>query len=367
MFGITPSARLRPSPFYDATLAEGVTAFTTYNHMLMPTGFGHPEEEYWRLINGVSQWDVAVERQVQLVGPDAGRLAQILCARDLLHCKVGQGKYAPLCNHDGVLINDPILLKLDQDCYWLSIADSNIWFWARAIAAERGLRVSVTEPDVSPLAVQGPKAEEVVASIFGDWVRQLKYFWFRETEISGIPVVVARSGWSKQGGFELYLMNGSMGGKLWNIVREAGKRWDIGPGNPNVCERIESGLISYGGDTDGDTNPFEVRLGKYVDLQAPDDVVGIQALRRIWKEGVRRQQLGVILDGEQPTELGFHWHAVHKDGIPIGSMTNCVWSYRLKRNIGFALVSSECAVHDQVVVHKDGHLVTGKLVELPFL
>ena len=191
MFSIAPSARLRPSPFYAATLAEGVTSFTTYNHMLMPTGYGDPEAEYWRLIEGVSQWDVSVERQVELKGPDAGRLAQILAPRDLSACKAGQGKYVPLCNHDGVLINDPILLKLDDDRYWLSIADSNIWFWARAIAAERGLKVAIGEPDVSPMAVQGPMAENVVAGIFGDWVRDLRYFWFRETRIQGIPVTVA--------------------------------------------------------------------------------------------------------------------------------------------------------------------------------
>ena len=219
MFGITPSARLRPSPFYEATLAEGVAAFTTYNHMLMPTSYGSPDEEYWRLLNGVSQWDVACERQVELKGRDAGRLAQILCPRDLRRCEVGQGKYVPLCNHAGFLINDPILLKLDEDHYWLSIADSNIWFWARAIAAERGLEVEVSEPDVSPLAVQGPKAEEVVASMFGEWVRGFKYFWFREAALEGIPLVVARSGWSKQGGFELYLMDGTQGTKLWNIVK----------------------------------------------------------------------------------------------------------------------------------------------------
>lgn len=367
MFGITPSARLRPSPFFDATLAEGVTAFTTYNHMLMPTFFGHPEEEYWRLINGVSQWDVAVERQVELTGPDAGRLAQILCPRDLSRCQVGQGKYVPLCNHDGILINDPILLKLDDDRYWLSIADSNIWFWARAIAAERGLKVKVSEPDVSPLAVQGPKAEDVIASLCGDWVRGLKYFWFRETRIDGIPVVVARSGWSKQGGFELYLMDGTQGGRLWNIVREAGKPWDIGPGAPNACERIESGLISYGGDTDDTTNPFEVRLGKYIDLDVPDDVVGIAALRRIHKEGVKRQQLGVMLEGDQPTELGFHWHGIYKDGRRVGDMTNCVWSRRLKHNIGFGLVTIDCAVNDRVLVQKEGKTFAGTLKALPFI
>jgi glycine cleavage system aminomethyltransferase T len=367
MFGITPSARLRPSPFYAATLAEGVTAFTTYNHMLMPTGYGKTEEEYWRLINGASLWDVACERQVQLVGPDADRLAQILCARDLSKCQPGQGKYVALCNHDGVLINDPILLKLDDDRYWLSIADSNIWFWARAIAAERGLDVVVSEPDVSPLAVQGPKAEDVVAAIFGDWVRGLKYFWFKETSIEGIPVAVARSGWSKQGGFEVYLMDGSKGTQLWNIVREAGKPWDIGPGNPNVCERIESGLLSYGGDSDGTTNPFEVRMGKYVDLHVADDVIGIHALRRIHQQGVQRQQLGVVLEGAQPTALGFHWHGIYQGAQRVGDMTNCVWSYRLKRNIGFGLVSARCAVGDAVQVLKDGQRTEGRLVALPFL
>lgn len=233
MFGITPSARLRPSPYFEATLAEGVTAFTTYNHMLMPASFGQPEAEYWRLINGVSQWDVAVERQVQLQGPDAGRLAQILTARNLSKCQIGQGKYAPLCNHAGVLINDPILLKLSDDLYWFSIADSNIWFWARAIAEERGLNVRISEPDVSPTAVQGPHAEALVAAVFGNWIKELKYFWFKETQIAGIPVVVARSGWSKQGGFEIYLRDGSKGTELWNIVKAAGQPFNIGPGNPS--------------------------------------------------------------------------------------------------------------------------------------
>lgn len=367
VFGITPSARLRPSPFYEATLEQGVTAFTTYNHMLMPTSFGRPEEEYWRLLQGVSQWDVACERQVQLKGPDAGRLAQLLSPRDLQGCRVGQGKYIPLCNHAGTLINDPILLKLHDDLYWFSIADSNIWFWARAIAAERGLDVEVSEPDVSPLAVQGPKAEHVVAALFGDWVRTLKYFWFRDTTLEGIPVVVARSGWSKQGGFELYLTDGTKGTQLWNIVREAGRPWDIGPGNPSFCERVESGLLSYGGDTDDRTNPFEVRMGKYVDLQIADEVIGIKALRRIHAAGVRRHQLGVLLDGDEPARLGFHWHPILKDGKKVGSLTNCVWSYRLKRNIGFALISTCCVPGERVEIVKDGYRTQGTLRELPFL
>ena len=367
MFGITPSARLRSSPYYDATVAAGVTAFTSYNHMLMPTSFGDPEGEYWRLLNGVAQWDVAVERQVELTGPDAGRLAQILTARDLSRCVPGQGKYVPLCNHDGILINDPILLKLADDHYWLSIADSNIWFWAQAIAAERGLNVTVAEPDVSPLAVQGPKAEDVVASIFGDWVRALKYFWFKETSIEGIPLVLARSGWSKQGGFELYLRDGSKGTALWDLVREAGRPWDIGPGNPNFCERVETGLLSYGGDTDAHTNPYEVRLGKYIDLHVPDDVIGIAALRRIHAQGPRRHQLGVLLDDTEPMALGNVWHDIYQADRRVGSMTNGVWSWRLQRNIGFALVDAQCAVGARVTVLQRGLARPGTLAALPFI
>jgi glycine cleavage system aminomethyltransferase T len=367
MFSIFPTARLRPSPFYESAVAEGMVAASIYNRMIMPTGYGDPEAEYWRIINGVSQWDVGVERQVQLVGPDAGRLAQILSPRDLSSCKVGQGKYVALCNHDGVIINDPILLKLAEDRYWFSIADSDIWFWAKAIAAERGLTVEVSEPDVSPMALQGPKAEDVVAHVAGDWVRALKYFWFKETEIDGIPVAIQRSGWSKQGGFEIYLMDGSMGTRLWNIFKEAGKPWGIGPGAPATAERTESGLVSVGADTDTKTNPFEVRLGKYVDLAVPDDVVGIAALRQIAKEGPRRQQLGLILEGAAPAPLGFAWEGIEKNGQKIGSMTNCVWSPRLKKNIGYGLINFDAGIGDTVMVQRKSGSVAASLVALPFL
>jgi aminomethyltransferase len=367
MFSVFPTARLRPSPFYASAVAEGMTAASIYNRMIMPTSYGDPEAEYWRLINGVSQWDVGVERQVQLKGPDAGRLAQILSPRDLSNCKVGQGKYVPLCNHRGTIINDPILLKLADDLYWLSIADSDIWFWASAIAAERGLTVEVSEPDVSPMALQGPKAEDVVAHVLGDWVRQLKYFWFKETEIEGIPVAVQRSGWSKQGGFEIYLKDGTRGTQLWNIFKEAGQPWGIGPGAPATAERTESGLVSVGGDTDEATNPFEVRLGKYVDLDVGDDVVGIQALRRIKAEGVKRHQLGIVLKGDAPAPLGFRRQDIIRNGQRIGMMTNCVWSPRLKANIGYALIDAGVPAGETVQVMRDQGAVSANLVELPFL
>ena len=367
MFSFSPNPRVRPSPYFEAALADGMVAGNVYNRMIMPTSYGKPEEEYWRLINGVSQWDVAVERQVQLKGPDAGRLAQILSPRDLSKCAYGQGKYVPLCNHRGTIINDPILLKHADDLYWLSIADSDIWFWASAIAAERGLDVEITEPDVSPMAIQGPKAEDVVAHVAGDWVKGLKYFWFKETEIDGIPVAVQRSGWSKQGGFEIYLKDGTKGTKLWNIFKEAGKPFDIGPGHPSTPERFESGLVSVGGDTDADTNPFEVRLGKYVDLDVQDDVIGIKALRRIKAEGVKRHQLGVVLEGGSPAPMGFRQEEISHNGQIIGKMTNCVWSPRMKANIGYALISSSVAVGQTVSIHRAKGAVNAKLVELPFL
>ena len=367
MFSFFPTARIRPSPFFEAAVANGLVAANVYNRMIMPTSYGDPEGEYWRLINGVSQWDVGVERQVQLKGADAGRLAQILSPRDLSTCKAGQGKYVPLCNHRGTIINDPILLKHADDLYWMSIADSDMGLWASAIAAERGLNVEISEPDVSPMALQGPKAEDVVAHVLGDWVRTLKFFWFKDAEIDGIPVAVQRSGWSKQGGFEIYLKDGSKGTKLWNIFKEAGKPWGIGPGAPATPERVESGLVSVGGDTDETTNPFEVRLGKYVDLDVGDDVVGIQALRQIKAEGIKRHQLGLILDGGTPAPLGFHYESIDLAGKTIGTMTNCVWSPRMKANIGYALISVTVKAGETVIVNRATGAVAARLVELPFL
>jgi len=356
---------LRPSPYYESALADGATTLHPYNRMMIPLGYGDPDEEYRRLVEGVSMWDVGAERQVQLKGPDAATLAQILCTRDLSKAVVGQGKYVALCDHRGTIINDPIALKIADDCFWLSIADSDIGLWARCVAAERGLDVDVSEPDVSPLAVQGPMAEDVVASMFGDWVRDLKYFWFGDAEIDGIPLKIARSGWSKQGGFELYLMDGARGGDLWNLVKEAGQPWDIGPGYPNGSERIESGLLSWAGDCDDQTNPFEVRLGRFVDLDVPDDVIGIQALRRIKAEGPKRHQLGIVLD-DQRRPGHERWFDVTANGDRVGDMTTGAWSYKLERNIGFGLLSTDCQIGDEVVVHLTHGPVTGHLTDIPF-
>jgi glycine cleavage system aminomethyltransferase T len=227
--------------------------------------------------------------------------------------------------------------------------------------------VEVSEPDVSPMALQGPKAEDVVAAVLGDWVREIKYFWFRDAEIEGIPITVQRSGWSKQGGFEIYLKDRSMGTQLWNIFKEAGQPWGIGPGAPATAERTESGLVSVGGDTDEHTNPFEVRMEKYVNLDVPDDVLGIQALRRIKREGVKRHQLGLILEGGTPAPLGFEREDIHVNGRKVGQMTNCMWSPRMKANIGYALIAVEAVIGDEVEIVRQPGITKAKLVDLPFL
>lgn len=366
MFNILPTPRVRASPFYDATIADGVKNFTTYNRMLLPTTFGDPEGEYWRLLNGVSMWDVACERQVELKGPDAGKLAQQLTTRNLDTLSIGQGKYAPVCNHKGILLNDPVINRLSDDVYWISIADSQILYWASAISAERSLNVEISEPDASPLAIQGPNAENVVAALIGDWVRKLGYFRFKEIQIQGIPLIVGRSGYSKQGGFELYLCDGSKGSKLWNLVREAGQPWDIQPGTPNHSERIESGLLSFGNDTDDKTNPYEVRLGKFVDLQLPDEVVGIRALNNIRQQGIHRHQLGIVIDGELSHLLARTWCDILKNGKTVGSVTSTAFSWRMRANVGLALVSSTVQPGDNVQVVFEGRIHDAHIVELPF-
>ena len=300
-FAISVGPNLRKSPYFDATVADGVQSFSVYNHMYLPAHFGKPQLEYRSLVEGVVMWDVGAQRQVEISGADAAGLLQYLCARDIENTQIGLGRYVPLCNHRGQLINDPVLLKLAEDRFWLSIADSDIELWASAIAAERGLDVDVREADASPLAVQGPQAAAVVASLFGDWIHKLKYFGFKDTKLHDIPLLLARSGWSRQGGFELYLQDATRGSELWQLVKQAGSAYGIRPGAPNDIERVESGLLSYGADARlqiNPANPFELGLDKLVDLDGDADFIGKRALLEIRSAGIRRRLSGFFVDGD---------------------------------------------------------------------
>ncbi|NQU58217.1 MAG: glycine cleavage system protein T [Rhodospirillales bacterium] len=336
-FQIALGPRERKSPYFDSTVADGVSHFTVYNQMFMPVSYGDQDAEYRRLIEGVAMWDVAAERQVEIKGTDAERLVRYLTPRNLEGCVIGKGKYVPICDHQGRLINDPVLLRIEDDRFWLSIADSDVLLWVRAVAAEGGFDVTISEPDVSPLAIQGPKAEAVVTGLLGDWVKELKYFWFREADLDGIPLLVARSGWSKQGGFELYLRDGSKGAELWHRVKQAGATYGIGPGAPNYIERVESGLLSYGADTVSDSTPFEVGLDKMIALDRDDDFIGKQALMREAKNGPVRKLVGITFDGE-PVKPNEHPWAAYADGQSAGTVRAVCHSPRRGENIGLALL-----------------------------
>jgi aminomethyltransferase len=325
--------------FFEASVESGLTAASVYNHMYMPTSYGDPDAEYNRLINGVAVWDVAVERQVAVKGPDAIELAKYLTPRNLDGLITGQGKYVPICKHDGSIINDPVLLKIADDEVWFSIADSDLHLWVSAIAGSLGMDVEVFEPDVSPLAVQGPKATTVVSNLFGEWVKDLKYFGFCEANLDGIPLIVSKSGWSKQGGYELYLRDGKRGYDLWNRVFEAGKDYDIGPGTPNYIERLESGLISFGADTDAKTNPFELGMDRFVDLNQEIDFIGKSALIDIKKSGIERKFTGFFLDGPNLSKPNEHRLRLLQNGDKVGYVSACGYSPRLRKNIGVGMVS----------------------------
>ncbi len=340
MAEITIGSRIKKSPFYAATIADGATHFTIYNRMYMPTSYGDPLGEYDRLINGVSMWDVGAERQVEIVGPDARAFCDRISARDLANLKPGRARYTPICNHDGVLINDPIAICLSKERWWLSIADSDVVLHCQAIAGSEGFDVRVFEPDVSPLAVQGPLADDVCRDLFGaELIDSIGFFHVREVELDGIPIVICRSGWSRQGGFELFLTDGSQGLELWDRVAKAGAPYGIAPGTPHHMERVESGLLSYRSDTDDDTDPIEAGLGRWCDLDR--DFVGRDAIvARQAEPAARRRLVNVFVDKIDDNHL---WTADQPfpasiDGVPAGELRVAVWSPKLDRFVGLGLV-----------------------------
>lgn len=367
MFG----PRVRKSPYFEATVAAGASAFTIYNHMYLPTSYGDPAEEYRRLTERVALWDVAAQRQVEVAGPDAAALVQHLSARDLGGLVAGRARYAPICDHDGILVNDPVVLCLGEDRFWISIADSDLLLWARAVVAERGADVEVFEPDVSPLAIQGPRSADLAAELFGaELVGSLGFFQHADTGLDGIGLVLCRSGWSRQGGFEMFLTDGSRGVELWDAVMAAGARLGIGPGAPNPVERIESGLLSYGSDNDAGTDPFEAGLGRWVDLDAGHDFIGRAALRRRVERGIRRSLVNVSFeDGPGVASLLplEHPRPVCVDGQPVGELRNAVWSIRLGHGIGIALVARAAAAPGtRLVVDFDGAELVAVVAPEPF-
>ena len=339
---IFPSRRLRPTPFTDRVEKAGVKAYTVYNHMLLPTAFDSLEADYHHLKKYVQIWDVSVERQVQLEGPDAHKLAIMMSARDLTNAEPGRCYYAPITDRNGGMLNDPVALCIAPDKFWFSIADSDLLLWAAGLAEGLDLNVKVTEPDVSPLAIQGPMAEDLMAKVFGEEIRSVKFFRFKWFEFGGQMMAIARSGWSKQGGFEIYLPDTKLGPALWDEIYKAGEEFNIKPGCPNLIERLEGGLLSYGNDMTRENTPLEIGLEKYCALDKDVQFIGKEAMLRQRDEGIKRQIMGLRFDGDPVTPLSIPWPIIEQ-GHDAGIVTTAAYSPDFGSNIAFAMLNSDFA------------------------
>jgi aminomethyltransferase len=359
--------QIRKSPYFESTVKWGATGFSVYNHMYIPRDFGSPEQNFWNLIEKSILCDVAVERQVEITGPDAYKFTQLLTPRDLSKLAIGQCKYVLITNHEGGILNDPVLLRLAENHFWLSLADSDILLWAQGVAINSGLDVQIKEPDVSPLQLQGPTSGKIMTKLFGEDIKDLKYYWLREYNLDGIPLIVSRTGWSSELGYEIYLRDGARGNELYEKIMEAGKEHGLQPGHTSSIRRIEGGMLSYHADADINTNPFELGFDRLVNLDSDNNFIGKEALKKIKHNGVTRKQVGVEIDCKPLSGPNTTFWELKKDNINIGKITSAVYSPRLKKNIALAMVSVEQSeIGNELKVNTNEGIFDCKIVEKPF-
>ena len=346
--------QIRKSPFFDATVKWGAKDFSVYNHMYIPRDFGNPEQNFWNLINDAILCDVAVERQVQVKGPDASKFVQMMTPRDLSNMKVGQCKYVILVNQNGGILNDPVLLKVSEDIYWFSLADSDILFWAQGLAAQVNYDIEITEPDVSPLQLQGPKSRDIMVEIFGDEIRDLKYYWFKEFLFNDTKLIISRTGWSSELGYEIFLTDSKVGNELYEHIMTIGMPKGLKPGHTSTIRRIEGGMLSYHADMTINSNPFELGMDKFIDLNSDFNFIGKEALIKINREGIKRKQVGLFLNTDPMEGPNTRFWDVMLNDKKIGKVTSAVYSPRLEKNIALAIINIEYSNLGQEVVIRDG-------------
>ena len=360
--------QIRKSPFFDATVKWGATGFSVYNHMYIPRDFGNPEENFWNLVNHAILCDVSVERQVEITGPDAYEFIQLLTPRDLSKLSIGQCKYVLIVNNDGGILNDPVLLRLAENHFWLSLADSDILLWAQGVAVNSKLNVKILEPDVSPLQLQGPRSMDIMVKLFGESIKDLKYYWLREVNLDNIPLVISRTGWSSELGYEIYLRDGSKGDDLWERIMAAGDQYGLKPGHTSSIRRIEGGMLSYHADADINTNPYELGLERLVSLDDNINYIGKDALKKIKQRGIVRKQVGLIIECEKlkmPNTT--YWMLINSEKESIGKVTSAVYSPRLEKNIALAIVNIEYSdLGNCIEVDIEGKIFKCIVVEKPF-
>ena len=359
--------QIRKSPYFDATVRWGAAGFSVYNHMYIPRDFGDPEQNFWNLINEAILCDVAVERQVEITGPDAAKFVQLLTPRDLSSLSVRQCKYVLITNNEGGLLNDPVLLRLAENHFWLSLGDSDILLWAQGVVINSGLDVNIKEPDVSPLQLQGPRSIDVMKELFGNDIVNLKYYWLIETELNGIPLVVSRTGWSSELGYEIYLRDGSKGEDLWELIMETGKKYNLHPGHTSSIRRIEGGMLSYHADADINTNPFELGMDRLVNLDNNNKFIGKDALIKIKEKGITRKQVGITIDCDPLKGPNTIFWPIIKNDKKIGKVTSAVFSPRLNKNIALAMVTIDNSqINNSFDVKIVDEFFRAQVVEKPF-
>ncbi len=359
--------QVRKSPYSDAALRWGAKGFSVYNHMYIPRDFGDPVQNFWNLVNEAILCDVGVERQVEITGPDAARFIQYLCCRDLSKCQVGQCKYVLITDQDGGIINDPILLKLTENHFWLSIADSDVLLWAKGLAVNSGMDVRIVEPDVSPLQLQGPNSRDILRAAFGEGPAELKYYWFTEYDWDGIPLIISRTGWSSELGYEIFLRDGSAGDKLWEYLMDVGRPLGLHPGHTSSIRRIEAAMLSYHADMTLENNPFELGMDRLVDLEMEADFVSKSALTRIKTAGVSQLFVGLVIDGLPLSGSNDEHWPISKGGEVVGHVTSAIYSPRLKKNIALAMVARDQAkIGTRLVIDMSGDVRDCEVVPKPF-
>ena len=366
-FSIAKSRRLRSTPYTSRIEKQGVTAYTVYNHMLLPAAFGSIENACEHLKKKVQVWDVAAERQVEISGQDSAKLVQLMTCRDLSKSKIGRCYYCPIIDDDGNLVNDPVILKLADDKWWISIADSDVIFFAKGLATGNKFNVKISEPRVDIIAVQGPKSFDLMKKIFGQEIIELKFFGFDYFNFKGVKHLIARSGWSKQGGFEIYVQNTQSGQELYDYLFQEGKEFDVMPGCPNLIERIESGLLSYGNDFDNNDNPFQCGFEKYVNLDSEVTFLGKEKLRKIKQEGIKRKLMGVRLETDK-ISLTKSLKITDNEGNMMGELRSACYSPHFKEVIGIAMINEPyCKSSAKGKLKIDGNSVSVKVCDLPFI
>jgi len=357
----------RRSPYFEGTVRAGAKAYDIYNHTLLPGYYVDPDEEYRMLLDGVVMWDVGAERTIEVRGPDADRLIDMMTCRDLTKCAVGQGKYMLVTAADGGIVNDPVLLHVAEDRWWMQLADSDAGLYALGIATGLGLDVEVKDANAWPMQVQGPKAGKTLERLVGPGVYDLKYYWCGWFQAGDIPVVISRTGFTALPGFEVNVLDHAQGDALWNAVLEAGEPFGINVAAPSMARRVEAGMMNYGSDMTIENNPFELMgLERLVEEQ-PQDYIGKEALERIRREGVRRKLVGIEFQAERfDIDPADFWPAFH-DGTEVGKVTETVWSPRLERNIGYVWVPIELAEPGtELTVESQHGTIAGTTAAIPF-